>query len=196
MEVGGLLQIELFLELFPANVCLRCDPRMAEINAERENGRGKRKWLRKTKMVEENGRRMRDFALVVIFAALISVICGPQWRQKFTGNTFLKIAQSGHRCVSRIQCRCTLPVMAPWLNQSVFGARGQDNARAASRLGLVLNSRPGLVCLARYWRYYCWCCLLLSRIILLLNRLLWSWPQTNSGCQRSFHSLPARPASF
>ena len=26
-----------------------------------------------------------------------SVIYGPQWRQKFAGNTFLKIAQSGHR---------------------------------------------------------------------------------------------------
>ena len=36
---------QLFLELFPANVCLRCGPNIAEIIA-----------------VEENGRRMRDFA--------------------------------------------------------------------------------------------------------------------------------------
>ena len=58
---------------------------MAEINAERE------------KMVQENGRRVRDFASPAIFLALISVKCGPQWRQKFAGNIFLKIAQSGHR---------------------------------------------------------------------------------------------------
>ena len=60
---------------------------MTEINAERE------------KMVEENGRRMRDFALwpPFFFSVLISVIYGPQWRQKFVGNTCLKIAQSGHR---------------------------------------------------------------------------------------------------
>ena len=150
---------------------------------ENENGWGKRKWLRKT---DEGCGTSRWSSF---FSALISVICGPQWRQKFAGNTFLKIAQSGHRFVSRIQCRCTLRVMGSWLNQFVFGARGQDNVRAASRLGLVLNSCPGLVCLAR-------CCLLLSRIFLLLNGLLSSWPHSNSGCQRSFHSLLARPASF
>ena len=53
----------------------------AEINA--ENG-----W---TKMVEENGRRMRDFALAAIF---FSVEFGP-----YTAETEVrgKIAQSGHR---------------------------------------------------------------------------------------------------
>ena len=63
---------------------------MTEINAERE------------KVVEKNGRRMRDFALAAFFSALISAIYEPQWRQKFAGNIFLKIAQSGHE--SRIQC--------------------------------------------------------------------------------------------
>ena len=63
---------------------------MTEINAERK------------KLVEENGRRMRDFASRFALwppfcSALSSVIYGPQWRQKFAGNTFLKIAQSGHR---------------------------------------------------------------------------------------------------
>ena len=57
---------------------------MTEINAEREK-------------VEENGRRMRDFALAALFFGVVSVIYGPQWRQKFARNTFLKIAQSGQR---------------------------------------------------------------------------------------------------
>ena len=48
-------------------------------------------------MVEENGRMMRESLWPPFFSALISVIYGPQWRQKFAGNTCLKIAQSGHR---------------------------------------------------------------------------------------------------
>ena len=163
---------------------------------ENENGWGKRKWLRKTKMVEENGRRMRDFALVVIFFSVDFSHMRTAVETEVRGKHISKNSSIWAQVGSRIQCRCTLRVMGSWLNQFVFGARGQDNVRAASRLGLVLNSRPGLVCLAWYWRYYCWCCLLLSRIFLLLNRLLSSWPQTNSGCQRSFHSFLARPVSF
>ena len=48
------------------------------------------------------------------FSVLISVICGPQWRQTFAGNT------SENSSVwawvgSRIQCRWMLRVMGSWL---------------------------------------------------------------------------------
>ena len=47
-----------------------------------------------TKMVEKDaGLRFGRH----LFSALSSVIYGPQWKQKFAGNTCLKIAQSGHR---------------------------------------------------------------------------------------------------
>ena len=49
------------------------------------------KWLRKTD--EGCGTSLWP----PFFSALSSVIHGPQWRQKFAGNTFLKLAQSGHR---------------------------------------------------------------------------------------------------
>ena len=58
--------------------------------AELQRGKGK----------NNRGKRTKDaglrFALGPSFvSALTSVIYGPQWRQKFAGNTFLKIAQSG-----------------------------------------------------------------------------------------------------
>ena len=80
--------LELFLELFPADVCLRCGLHMTEINAERAKMVG---------LKTGEGWGLRFALWSPFFSALISVMYGPQWRQKFAGNTCLKIAQSGHR---------------------------------------------------------------------------------------------------
>ena len=72
---------------------------MAEINAERE------------KMVEENGRRMRDFALAAIFFSVdfghIRTAVETEVREKHISKNSSIWAKVG----SRIQCRCTLLLM-------------------------------------------------------------------------------------
>ena len=54
------------------------------------------------------------------FSALISVICGPQWRQTFVGNTS-KNSSVWAWVGSRIQCRWMLRVMGSWLLLLLYG---------------------------------------------------------------------------
>ena len=77
---------------------------MTEINAERK------------KMVEENGRRMRDFA------SRFGRHFFQRWFRSCTNRslreTRLKIAQSGHRITE--QCRWTLRVMGSWFKDNIW----------------------------------------------------------------------------
>ena len=69
-------QIELFLELFPANFCLHCGPYMTELNAENNGGQSE---------VPHPSSVFLNHSL----STLISVICGPQRRQTFAGRQAL-----------------------------------------------------------------------------------------------------------
>ena len=94
-------QIELFLDMFPANFCLHCGSYMTELN------------------VEKNGHQSEVPHPSSVF---LNHFCPfPRWFQPYADRsgdrrsreTILKIAQSGHRLSLRLSMgeRCTLRVM-------------------------------------------------------------------------------------